>query len=124
MDWILTALSVWLVGGFYVDIWAHAHGRVDNTFFTPWHAFLYSGAASFGVVLGVAAIMGRPRSVPIRDTLAPPYRIAFLGSVLFALAGVLDLAWHTIFGFEVNVEALLSPTHLLLATSGMLMSGW
>ena len=72
MDWILTALSVWLVGGFYVDIWAHAHGRVDNTFFTPWHAFLYSGAASFGVVLGVAAIMGRPRSVPIRDTLAPP----------------------------------------------------
>ena len=121
MDWILTALSVWLVGGFYVDIWAHAHGRVDNTFFTPWHAFLYSGAASFGVVLGVAAIMGRPRSVPIRDTLAPPYRIAFLGSVLFALAGVLDLAWHTIFGFEVDVEALLSPTHLLLATSGMLM---
>jgi len=123
MDWILTALSVWLVGGFYVDIWAHAHGRVDNTFFTPWHAFLYSGAASFGVVLGVAAIMGRPRSVPIRDTLAPPYRIAFLGSVLFALAGVLDLAWHTIFGFEVDVEALLSPTHLLLATSGMLMVG-
>ncbi|HET9083423.1 MAG TPA: hypothetical protein VFN41_03390, partial [Candidatus Limnocylindrales bacterium] len=123
MDWILTALSVWLVAGFYVDLWAHAHGRVDNTFFTPWHAFLYSGAASFGVVLGAAAIMGRPRSVGIRDTLAPPYRIAFLGSVLFAVAGVLDLAWHTLFGFEVSVEALLSPTHLLLATSGMLMVG-
>lgn len=123
MDWILTVLSVWLVAGFYVDLWAHAHGRVDNTFFTPWHAFLYSGAASFGVVLGVAAIMGRPRSVPIRDTLAPPYRIAFLGSVLFAVAGVLDLVWHTLFGFEVSVEALLSPTHLLLATSGMLMIG-
>lgn len=123
MDWVLTALSVWLVGGFYVDIWAHAHGRVDNTFFTPWHAFLYSGAASFGVVLGAAAILGRPRSIPIRDTLAPPYRIGFLGSVLFVVAGVLDLAWHTLFGFEVNVEALLSPTHLLLATSGMLMVG-
>ena len=123
MDWILTALSVWLVAGFYVDLWAHAHGRVDDTFFTPWHAFLYSGAASFGVVLGAAAIMGRPRSVPLRNTLAPPYRIAFLGSVLFVVAGVLDLAWHTLFGFEVSVEALLSPTHLLLATSGMLMVG-
>jgi Tol biopolymer transport system component len=123
MDWILTALSVWLVGGFYVDIWAHAHGQVDDTFFTPWHGLLYSGAASFGVVLGAAAILGRPRSVPIRDTLAPPYRLAFLGSVLFAVAGVIDLAWHTLFGFEVDVESLLSPSHLLLATSGMLMVG-
>ena len=123
MDWILTALSVWLVGGFYVDIWAHAHGQVDDTFFTPWHGFLYSGAASFGVVLGIAAILGRPRSVPIRDTLAPPYRMAFIGSALFAIAGVIDLAWHTLFGFEVDVESLLSPSHLLLATSGMLMVG-
>jgi Tol biopolymer transport system component len=123
MDWILTALSVWLVGGFYVDIWAHAHGQVDDTFFTPWHGLLYSGAASFGVVLGAVAILGRPRSVPIRDTLAPPYRLAFLGSVLFAVAGVIDLAWHTLFGFEVDVESLLSPSHLLLATSGMLMVG-
>jgi hypothetical protein len=123
MDWILTALSVWLVGGFYVDIWAHAHGQVDDTFFTPWHGLLYSGAASFGVVLGAAAILGRPRSVPLRDTLAPPYRLAFLGSLLFAVAGVIDLAWHTLFGFEVDVESLLSPSHLLLATSGMLMVG-
>jgi hypothetical protein len=123
MDWILTGLSVWLVGGFYIDIWAHSHGRVDDTFFTPWHALLYSGAASFGVVLGAAAILGRPRSIPLRDTLAPPYRVAFLGSVLFAVAGVIDLAWHTLFGFEVDVEALLSPTHLLLAASGMLMVG-
>jgi Tol biopolymer transport system component len=123
IDWILTALSIWLVGGFYIDLWAHAHGRVDDTFFTPWHGLLYSGAASFGVVLGAAAVMGRPRSVPILDTLAPPYRVAFLGSILFAVAGVLDLAWHTAFGFEVDVEALLSPTHLLLATSGVLMVG-
>lgn len=34
MDWILTALSVWLVGGSYVDLWALAQGRVDNAFFT------------------------------------------------------------------------------------------
>ena len=123
MDWILAILSVWLIGGFYVDLWAHSHGQVDDTFITPWHALLYAGAASFGVVLGAAAIAGRPRRVPLRGTLAPPYRIAFLGFGLFGVAGVLDLAWHSVFGFEVDVESLLSPSHLLLATAGMLMVG-
>ena len=123
IDWVLAGLSVWLIGGFYVDLWAHAHGKVDNTFFTPWHAFLYTGAALFGVVLALVAIFGKPRGIPVREVLAPPYRIAFLGAVLFVVAGVLDLIWHAIFGFEVNVEALLSPTHLLLAASGLLMIG-
>lgn len=123
MDWILTILSVWLVGGFYIDLWAHNHDRVDDTFFTPWHAIMYTGAAAFGVVLVGAAMLGRPRSVPLRETLAPPYRLAFAGFVLFVVAGLLDLAWHAVFGFEVDVEALLSPTHLLLATGGLLMVG-
>lgn len=123
LDWVLAGLSVWLIGGFYVDLWAHAHGEVDDTFFTPWHGLLYSGAASFGVVLALVAIFGKPRGVPVREALAPPYRVAFVGASLFVVAGVLDLAWHEVFGFEVDVESLLSPTHLLLAASGLLMIG-
>jgi hypothetical protein len=42
---------------------------------------------------------------------------------MFLLGGVLDMLWHQAFGVEVNLEALLSPTHLLLATSGVLMVG-
>jgi hypothetical protein len=30
-----------------------------------------------------------------------------------------DLIWHTLFGFEVGVEPLLSPTHLVLAASAI-----
>ena len=123
VDWLLAALSVWLIGGFYIDIWAHAHGEVDDTFFTQWHALLYSGAASFGVAMGIFAVLGRPREVPLRDVLPGPYRQSFLGAVVFAVGGVFDLAWHTLVGFEVDVEALLSPSHLILATGGMLMVG-
>jgi len=39
------------------------------------------------------------------------------------VAGIGDLVWHTLFGFEVNLETVLSPTHLLLAFSGILIMG-
>jgi hypothetical protein len=43
MAWMLVPGSVWFVAGLYLDGWAHNHGKVDNTFFTPWHAVFYSG---------------------------------------------------------------------------------
>lgn len=49
------------------------------------------------------------------------YELSLLGVALFMLGGVGDMLWHLAFGIEVNVEALLSPTHLLLALGGSLM---
>ena len=37
------------------------------------------------------------------------------------IGAVGDMVWHIVFGFEVSVEALLSPTHLLLALGGTLI---
>lgn len=34
-DWTMIVLSAWLLGGAYVDGWAHSHGKVDDTFFYP-----------------------------------------------------------------------------------------
>src|SRR4249920_2010786 len=42
-DWMVILLEAWWVGGLFVDGWAHAHGKVDQSFFTPWHAILYAG---------------------------------------------------------------------------------
>src|SRR4029453_16723626 len=36
------------------------------------------------------------------------------GVVMFAVGGAGDLTWHSIFGIEQDVEALFSPTHLML----------
>lgn len=46
---------------------------------------------------------------------------AALGVPAFALGGAGDLLWHTFLGIEVGIEALLSPTHLLLFAGGSLI---
>jgi hypothetical protein len=50
-DWIMTALAAYFVSGLYLDGWAHTHGKVDQSFFTPWHAVLYSGQLLMVMIL-------------------------------------------------------------------------
>ncbi len=121
---LMAALSVALIGGLYLDGWAHNHGRVDNTFFTPWHAVLYSAFFLNGLVLGIVLLLNHRRGRSWLTALPKGYTLSFLGSPLFIIGGVGDLVWHTLFGFELGIAPLLSPTHLLLALSGfMIMSG-
>src|SRR2546430_16573716 len=72
-DWAMAILSTVLVGGFYLDLWAHAHGRTDNTFFTPWHAVLYSMLAAVGIFLSTAAWRTWHRGAPWWESLPAAY---------------------------------------------------
>jgi Tol biopolymer transport system component len=123
LPWLLLTTSAWLVGGIYLDGWAHNHGKVDS-FFTPWHAVLYSGYAASAAVLFASVRLNAARGRFVLARLRAPrgYGLAVAGAVLFGLAGVLDMLWHLAFGVEVNVSALLSPTHLLLATGATLIA--
>lgn len=116
LDYLIAGLSLWYTGGLFLDGWAHNHlGSALETFFTPWHAVFYSGFLAVTVALLVASRLG---------SLSPAYRLSLWGAGLFALGGVGDLVWHTLFGIEADVEALLSPTHLLLAVGmGLVLSG-
>lgn len=55
------------------------------------------------------------------DFLPHGYGLSLIGAGLFLAAGLADLVWHELFGIENDVDALLSPTHLALATSGIMM---
>jgi hypothetical protein len=122
-DWAMVALCAWYLGGLYVDGWAHNHDRVDDTFFTPWHALFYSGFGAVALLIGLAVARGVLAGRGWRAALPRGYELALIGAPLFALGGVGDLLWHEAFGIESGVEALLSPTHLLLAAGmGMLLS--
>jgi hypothetical protein len=50
------------------------------------------------------------------------YGLSVIGAAIFLAGGVGDVVWHNLFGFERDVQALVSPTHLSLAVGGTLMS--
>ena len=60
---ITVVAGAWVVLGVFVDGWAHFNRPGLETFFTPWHALLYSGAAAlFGwLLLPTATVTRRDR---------------------------------------------------------------
>jgi Tol biopolymer transport system component len=120
-DWAMAALAALIVGGAYLDGWAHNHDKVDQSFFTPWHAILYGSIALNAAFMGFHLLMNHARGYPWRRALPAPYVLSFVGVVLFGAAGVTDMVWHILFGIEEDTEALVSPTHLALAASGVLI---
>jgi hypothetical protein len=120
-DWIAALIACWLISGLFLDGWAHNHGRVDDSFFTPWHGVLYSGAAAMIAFLTITQWRNVNKGYGWRWSLPQGYMLSLLGGILFGLSGAFDLIWHTLFGFEIGLETLLSPAHLFLAAAGILM---
>lgn len=119
-DTISVGLGAWMVVGLYVDGWAHNTVRGLETFFTPWHGLLYSGFAAGAAWIGLLAWRRRAGRT-WWSALPPGYHAAAVGVALFGLGGLGDMAWHIAFGVEVGLDALLSPTHLVLLTGATLM---
>jgi hypothetical protein len=120
-DWLMTVLGAWLLGGLYLDGWAHIHVPGLETFFTPWHAVLYLGYLAGAVALVVTFARNQRRGVARSRALPAGYRLSLVGAFVFFFAGVADMLWHMTFGIETGVEGLISPSHLALALGGGLM---
>ena len=120
-DWLYTALSTLLIGGVFLDGWAHTHGKVDQSFFTPWHAVLYSGFVILAAFLALTLFNNHQKGYAWGRAMPPGYETAVVGAAIFAVAGVGDLIWHTLFGIEKGIEGNISPSHLALALGGMLL---
>lgn len=121
-DWVTLALAVALIGGLFLDGYAHVYviDTATEDFITPWHGVFYT---AFAALAAWVAFVGYRRRKPGRliDWFPPSYHLSVLGLILFALGGIGDAAWHTVLGVEIGIDALLSPTHLVLLTGGMLL---
>lgn len=109
--------GTWMITGLFVDGWAHEHNKPE-TFFTPWHGLLYSG---FGAAVLWFAWDGRRQREAGAPAQVSTDRLTTVGLTLFIVGAIGDFVWHEVFGIEVDLEALLSPTHLALMTGGILM---
>lgn len=119
-DWFFTVACLWFTGGLFLDGWAHVNVPQLETFFTPWHAVFYSGYFATSLVLLYRLRMAMKAGLAGREAIDAVDRWSLLGILVFACGAAGDLLWHRLFGVEVNIEALLSPTHLVLA-AGMLL---
>lgn len=107
--------GTWLTFGLFIDGYAHANiiDTATEDFFTPWHGIFYSGFTF--TAAWISWLMYRRRQPgALRLWIPEGYQWAVIGLIAFAIGGVGDMIWHTIFGVEVGLDALLSPTHLLL----------
>jgi hypothetical protein len=119
-DLAAALLGTWMLVGLFLDGWAHINQPGLETFFSPWHAVFYAGFLVSTVAL--ARLVGRFQRGRFDPALVPAgYGLGLVGVALFAVGGVADAAWHTVFGVEVGVAALLSPSHLLLLSGALLL---
>ncbi len=120
-DLVTCVLATWLIQGLTMDAWAHTNQTTLESVITPWHALFYGGFA-----VTAAWILWQIRrniehgysglaAVPVG------YGVALIGMALFFLSGVGDQIWHGLFGIERDLEAFLSPTHLLLVVGMALL---
>ncbi len=117
-DAVTVAIGLWLIGGLFSDGWAHHNVPELEGFFTPWHGVLYFGlllAGAWFIWLGRAGGRRWYRHLPAG------YGWGCVGLGVFGLGGLADMAWHLVLGVEAGVDALLSPSHLVLFTGGLLI---
>lgn len=113
-DGLTIVFTLWLVVGLFLDGFAHENLLEEGeSFITPWHAVFYAGFLATSVWVWTIAHRYRDRG---SETLRVPrgYGAMVLGLIVFAIGGIGDGLWHTIWGVETGIDGLLSPTHLLL----------
>lgn len=109
--------GLWMIIGLYIDGWSHQVDKPE-TFFTPWHFVLYSGFGAAALYSGFMAV--RDSRLGVKPTIGDD-RITTLGVVIFVIGAIGDGVWHELIGIEVDIEGLISPTHLALMVGGLLM---
>ncbi len=115
LDWLIALAGVWIVTGLFIDAHQHLFLAVES-FFNPWHMTMYSGAVFAAVVLGVYTFGDYRKTGSFWKAIPAGYSQSVVGVAALLVGGALDFVWHSIYGFEHQLDLLVSPPHLFLLT--------
>ena len=101
--------------GLFIDAHQHLFMAVES-FINPWHLTLYSGAVFAALVLCVTIARNYRQIGSFRKAIPFGYLQSVIGVAALLVGGALDALWHSVFGFEHQLDLLLSPPHLFLLT--------
>jgi hypothetical protein len=120
-EWTFAFINTWLLVGMYIDGWAHNHviSELDSPV-NPWHLPLFGATLALTGFLSIASFMNHMKGLAWNRCLPPGYGVSGIGTIVLWVGVLLDVLWHSLFGIEANLGALISPTHLFL-TVGMIL---
>jgi hypothetical protein len=113
LDWLVTIAGMWIMTGLFIDAHQHLFLAVES-FLNPWHLTMYSGALFAAAIMGVTIARGYARTRSFRRAIPTGYLQSVFGVLGLLLGGGLDFVWHSVFGFEHQLDLLMSPPHLFL----------
>jgi hypothetical protein len=113
LDWLVALAGVWIITGLFIDAHQHLFLAVES-FFNPWHMTMYSGAVFAALVLCAPIVENYRKAGSFWKAIPPGYSQSVLGVAALLVGGALDFAWHSIYGFEHQLDLLWSPPHLFL----------
>jgi uncharacterized membrane protein len=123
-DWLYSALAFLVSAGFFMDGWSHGTFGPDQSVFSDYHFLLFGSFGVLGLFLFAQAFLNRRQGYTGLRSIPAGYGISALGVILFGVTGFFDQAGHALFGFEADIEAFFSPTHMgLFAGWGMVLIG-
>lgn len=125
--WIVALLCSWFVLGAYLDAWAHNNLAQPETFFTPWHAVLYSGAGAVMVFVAATQLRNTLKGHSIWRSLPDGYGLTLVGLIGFALGGLGDMLWHTAYAIGLTAmrrEFRFIPGTILTGLIADVLNHW
>jgi len=121
-DWVFTGLVFLIGAGFFLDGWSHVTYGPDQSVLSEYHLLFNTSLIVTAIWLFGNAYLNRRDGYEGLMAIPAGYVLSAVGVVIFGITGMVDLIGHQLYGFEVGLEALFSPSHTGLFIGWALVS--
>jgi Tol biopolymer transport system component len=111
--WLSVGIAAWLVGAFYVLLWAVSQGLAPDPPLSAYIIPLYLGLAALATVSIALIVRAARTGRGWRDAFPAGYGILGVGLVAMLAGLVADVGWREGVGPPEGIAGLLAPTRLL-----------